>query len=109
MKVMITGVAGFIGSTLAQRLLARGDSVYGVDNMNDYYDVTLKEARLKLFSGHKSFSFDKLDIVDRARRPLRRHRADHPERLEGRTMTDSNLQPEIVRGIASGQIFRPHP
>jgi len=66
MKVMITGVAGFIGSTLALRLLARGDSVYGVDNMNDYYDVTLKEARLKLFSGHKNFTFDKLDIADRA-------------------------------------------
>ena len=66
MKVMITGVAGFIGSTLALRLLARGDSVYGVDNMNDYYDVTLKEARLNLFSGHKNFTFDKLDIADRA-------------------------------------------
>jgi len=66
MKVMITGVAGFIGSTLALRLLARGDSVYGVDNMNDYYDVTLKEARLKLFSGHKNFTFDRLDIADRA-------------------------------------------
>jgi UDP-glucuronate 4-epimerase len=66
MKVMITGVAGFIGSTLAMRLLERGDSVYGVDNMNDYYDVTLKEARLKRFSGHKHFTFDKLDISDRA-------------------------------------------
>ena len=66
MKVMITGVAGFIGSTLALRLLARGDSVYGVDNMNDYYDVTLKEARLKRFADHKNFTFDKLDIADRA-------------------------------------------
>ena len=65
MKVMITGVAGFIGSTLAMRLLARGDSVYGVDNLNDYYDVTLKEARLKRFFGHENFSFDKLDIADR--------------------------------------------
>ena len=66
MKVMITGVAGFIGSHLAVRLLARGDSVYGVDNLNDYYDVTLKEARLKRLSGHKNFTFDKLDIADRA-------------------------------------------
>ena len=66
MKVMITGVAGFIGSTLALRLLARGDNVYGVDNMNDYYDVTLKEARLKRFADHKNFTFDKLDIADRA-------------------------------------------
>ena len=66
MKIMITGVAGFIGSTLALRLLARGDSVYGVDNMNDYYDVRLKEARLKRFADHKNFKFEKLDIADRA-------------------------------------------
>lgn len=66
MKVMITGVAGFIGSTLALRLLARGDSVYGVDNMNDYYDVTLKEARLKRFTDNKNFTFEKLDIADRS-------------------------------------------
>ena len=65
MKVMITGVAGFIGSTLAMRLLTRGDSVYGIDNMNDYYDVTLKEARLKRFADHKNFTFDKLDIANR--------------------------------------------
>ena len=66
MKIMITGVAGFIGSALALRLLARGDSVYGVDNLNDYYDVTLKEARLRRLTGHKNFTFDKLDIADRA-------------------------------------------
>jgi UDP-glucuronate 4-epimerase len=63
---MITGAAGFIGSTLAHRLLARGDSVYGVDNMNDYYDVTLKEARLARLTSQKGFTFDKLDISDRA-------------------------------------------
>jgi UDP-glucuronate 4-epimerase len=63
---MITGAAGFIGSTLAHRLLARGDSVYGVDNMNDYYDVTLKEARLARLTSQKGFTFDKLDIGDRA-------------------------------------------
>jgi len=66
MKVMITGIAGFIGSTLAHRLLARGDSVYGVDNMNDYYDVTLKEARLQRLTSQKGFTFEKLDIGDRA-------------------------------------------
>lgn len=66
MRVMITGVAGFIGSALARRLLERGDSVHGVDNLNDYYDVTLKEARIKHFTGHKSFTFDKLDIANRA-------------------------------------------
>ena len=66
MKIMITGAAGFIGSTLALRLLARGDTVYGVDNMNDYYDVTLKEARLQRFADHKNFKFEKLDIADHA-------------------------------------------
>lgn len=65
MKVLITGVAGFIGSTLAIRLLERGDTVYGIDNMNDYYDVTLKEARLKRVLGNPHFQFQKLDIVDR--------------------------------------------
>jgi UDP-glucuronate 4-epimerase len=65
MHVFITGVAGFIGSNLAMRLLERGDTVVGVDNMNDYYDVTLKEARLARFSGHPQFTFLKLDIADR--------------------------------------------
>ena len=46
MKVLVTGVAGFIGSHVALRLLARGDVVVGLDNLNDYYDVSLKEARL---------------------------------------------------------------
>jgi UDP-glucuronate 4-epimerase len=66
MHVMITGVAGFIGSTLALRLLERGDTVYGVDNLNDYYDVTLKEARLARCRRHERFVFEKLDIADRA-------------------------------------------
>jgi UDP-glucuronate 4-epimerase len=65
MKVLITGAAGFIGSTLAIRLLERGDTVYGIDNMNDYYDVTLKEARLQRVLGNPHFQFQKLDIVDR--------------------------------------------
>jgi UDP-glucuronate 4-epimerase len=63
---MITGVAGFIGSTLALRLLERGDSVYGVDNLNDYYSVELKQARLQRFADHPRFTFKKLDIADRA-------------------------------------------
>ena len=63
--IMITGVAGFIGSTLAIRLLDRGDKVYGIDNMNDYYSVALKEARLARFMQHPNFTFEKLDIADR--------------------------------------------
>lgn len=66
MKILITGAAGFIGSTLALRLLARGDDVHGIDNMNNYYDVTLKEARLARCTRESKFTFQKLDIADRA-------------------------------------------
>jgi UDP-glucuronate 4-epimerase len=66
MHVLVTGVAGFIGHHLALRLLARGDSVVGIDNLNDYYDVKLKENRLKRFPANAKFSFRKLDITDRA-------------------------------------------
>lgn len=65
MKILITGAAGFIGHFLALRLLARGDSVFGVDNMNNYYDVTLKQARLAKLTPHAAFTFIKADIADR--------------------------------------------
>ena len=65
MKILITGVAGFIGSTLALRLLQRGDQVHGIDNMNNYYDVSLKEARLARCTSNAGFTFQKLDIADR--------------------------------------------
>jgi len=64
--IMVTGVAGFIGAELALRLLERGDAVYGVDNMNDYYDVSLKEARLARIKDHERFTFARIDISDRA-------------------------------------------
>jgi len=64
-RVLITGVAGFIGFHLAKRLLARGDRVVGLDNLNDYYDVTLKEARLAQLKGQPGFRFYKLDLADR--------------------------------------------
>ena len=64
MHVMITGAAGFIGSTLALRLLDRGDKVTGIDNLNDYYDVSLKKARLARLTPSKQFSFIKADISD---------------------------------------------
>ena len=66
MRILITGVAGFIGSTLAMRVLARGDTVFGIDNLNTYYDVTLKQARLDRLTAIRGFDFAKLDIVDRA-------------------------------------------
>jgi UDP-glucuronate 4-epimerase len=65
MKILVTGAAGFIGSAFALRLLERGDTVYGIDNMNDYYDVRLKEARLQRTKDRRHFEFQKLDIIDR--------------------------------------------
>ena len=66
MKILITGAAGFIGSTAALRLLARGDEVVGLDNLNDYYSVQLKEDRLARLTPHERFRFVKLDVADRA-------------------------------------------
>jgi UDP-glucuronate 4-epimerase len=65
MKVLVTGSAGFIGSTLAMRLLARGDAVIGVDNLNDYYDVSLKEARLERVRAYPGYTDLRLDLEDR--------------------------------------------
>jgi len=65
-KILVTGVAGFIGSTLAHRLLVRGDTVHGIDNLSDYYDVSLKKARLEKLSTREKFQFDLLDIANRA-------------------------------------------
>ncbi len=65
MKILITGAAGFIGHFLSLRLLARGDTVIGVDNLNNYYDVTLKKARLAKLTSHANFTFVKSDIADR--------------------------------------------
>jgi UDP-glucuronate 4-epimerase len=65
MKVLVTGTAGFIGSTLAMRLLARGDEVIGIDNLNDYYDVNLKKARLARLTAQSRFTDVRLDIGDK--------------------------------------------
>lgn len=65
MKVLITGTAGFIGSTLALRLLERGDTVIGIDNHNDYYDPSIKEARLARFVSHPNYTHLRIDLADR--------------------------------------------
>ena len=63
-RVLLTGVAGFIGYHVAERLLGRGDDVYGIDNVNDYYDVRLKHARLARLEGRHGYCFEKLDVAD---------------------------------------------
>jgi UDP-glucuronate 4-epimerase len=67
MKILVTGAAGFIGSFTASRFLGRGDEVVGLDNLNDYYDVTLKTARLERLQRQPRFRFVRLDLADQAR------------------------------------------
>jgi UDP-glucuronate 4-epimerase len=65
LKILVTGPAGFIGMHTAKRRLARGDDVIGIDNINDYYYVRLKYARLEQLKQFPNFTFIKIDIVDR--------------------------------------------
>lgn len=67
-KILVTGAAGFIGYHLSEKLISQGDFVIGLDNLNDYYDVRLKEARLERLLRHEDrFSFHKIDLADNAR------------------------------------------
>ena len=65
MKILVTGAAGFIGFATAKQLLERGETVVGLDNFNDYYDVSLKEARAAILDGFDSFSMVRIDLADR--------------------------------------------
>lgn len=64
--ILVTGCAGFIGMHCAQALLAQGEQVVGIDNLNAYYDVALKEARLERLRAHPDFAFERMDVADRA-------------------------------------------
>lgn len=104
MKILVTGCAGFIGMHASERLLARGDQVIGIDNMNDYYEVSLKEARLARLLNYQRFQFHRINIIDRVEMPRLfesekpdivvhlaaqagvRHSIEHPE-----AYIDSNL------------------
>src|SRR6266404_6726083 len=70
MKILLTGAAGFIGFHTANILLERGDEVVGLDNLNDYYDVSLKEARLDRLKKRSNFRFAKMDLADRVAVPV---------------------------------------
>ena len=77
---LVTGAAGFIGMHTCLRLLARGDDVVGVDNLNDYYDVRLKQARLARLQSHPRFRFAQLDVADRQAMPAL-FAAEKPQRV----------------------------
>lgn len=80
MRVLVTGAAGFIGSALSERLLARGEEVHGYDNLNDYYDPSLKQARLARLTSQANFSFTRAGLEDSA--ALEQAFAEfHPERV----------------------------
>ena len=64
MAILVTGVAGFIGFHVTQALLLRGENVIGIDRVNNYYDLSLKEARLNILEKHKGFRFHRVDISD---------------------------------------------
>ena len=85
MRVLVTGTAGFIGFHLAQRFLARGDEVVGLDVVNDYYDVSLKRARLERLTRQDRFSFEKVALEDR----------------DGVSAAFSTYRPEIVVNLAA--------
>ena len=93
-KILVTGAAGFIGYHTAARLLARGDIVVGLDSLSDYYDVSLKEARLARLRPNKRFRFEHLDVADRAAMPalFARERFDRVVHLAAQAGVRYSLQ-----------------
>ena len=105
MKILVTGTAGFIGSHLAHRLLDRGDEVIGVDNVNDYYDVNLKEARLARLTGKKGFLEVRQDVADRASMAslFAKHRPDRVVHLVPEFREDE--QPPRAVDVDAGEVL----
>jgi len=97
MRVLVTGAAGFIGYHTAKALLARGDEVVGIDNLNAYYDVKLKEARLSQLQGRNGFAFRKIDLADR----------DGMERLFGEVRPQRVIHLAAQAGVRYG-MENPH-
>lgn len=85
MKIIITGTAGFIGSAVAYKLLERGDSVFGIDNHNDYYDPNLKNDRVKLLEKFEGYKHFRLDIAD----------------MDSLNTAFSNIEPDMVINLAA--------
>ena len=105
MTILITGTAGFIGAATAEFLLQRGEQVHGVDNLNDYYDVGLKSARLERLRAFPAFTFDRMDIVHRGEleRLFREqepdvvlHLAAHPGVRDSLENFDVHIQSNLV-------------
>jgi nucleoside-diphosphate-sugar epimerase len=93
MKILVTGAAGFIGFHTAKQLLERGDTVIGLDNFNDYYDVSLKDARARILRQYDNFEMLRADLQDRnVIENLYRRHAAHSRRLPAQRRTTPGLR-----------------
>ena len=102
MKILVTGTAGFIGSHLALRLLDRGDEVIGVDNVNDYYDVNLKEARLARLLNKAGFTEVRQDVADREAMEavFREHKPERVVHLAAQAGVSQSIATQIRCDVA---------
>jgi len=105
MRIFLTGVAGFVGSRLAKELLARGDEVVGLDNLNDYYDVALKKLHLADIEGHSSFTFIKGDLRDSSllRQLMEQHKPDAIAHLAAMAAVRYSIKHPLIYGEVNVQ------
>jgi UDP-glucuronate 4-epimerase len=104
-KILVTGAAGFIGSHVAERLLLRGDSVVGIDNMNDYYPVQFKEENRALLQRHPQFTFIKGDITARLllQEAFSKHKITHVAHLAARAGVRPSIEDPYIYQHANDQ------